>query len=82
MPHSQEKVYSDWSSYEDTVYASSSSREVRTRELYRYRDKSTTPVYEYERWTSWTEYGSKPVKETETTQVETVVQYRFKSKDN
>lgn len=78
----QEKVYSDWSSYEDTVYTSSSSREVRTRELYRYRDKSSTPVYEYERWTEWTKYGSEPVKETENTQVETVIQYRFKSKDN
>jgi len=79
---SQEKVYSDWSSYEDTTYTASSSREVRTRELYRYRDRSQTPVYEYERWTEWTEYSSVPVTENETTQVETIVQYRFKSKDN
>ncbi|MCD8181709.1 MAG: S-layer homology domain-containing protein [Firmicutes bacterium] len=33
------RVYSDWSDYSDTAWTASSTREVRTRTVYRYREK-------------------------------------------
>lgn len=72
--------WSDWSSYSDSYQPSSSSKEVRTRTLYRYCDRSKIPTYHYERWSDWSNWTTTPISSSSTKKVESHVFYRHKDK--
>lgn len=72
--------YSDWSSYSDTPVSSSSTEEVRTRTVYRYRDRSLQYTYYFNKWGDWSSWSTNPVSETSTRQVETQRIYRYADK--
>lgn len=72
--------YSDWSSYSDTPVSNSSTREVRTRTVYRYRDRTLQYTYYFSKWGNWSSWSTNPVSETSTRQVETQKVYRHADK--
>lgn len=72
--------YGSWSDYSDTVYTASSTREVRTRTVYRYRDRQQVPTYHFYRWGEWSAWSTKSVSETSERQVETKSYYRYQDK--
>ncbi len=74
--------WSDWSSYSDTYQSSSSSKEVRTRTVYRYCDRSKIPTYHYERWSDWSNWTTTPISSSSTKKVESQVFYRHKDKSS
>lgn len=72
--------YSSWSDYSDTVYTASSTREVRTRTVYRYRDRQQVPTYHFYRWNSWSAWSENVVSVTDNRQVETTKFYRYRDR--
>lgn len=74
--------WSDWSAYSDTYQASSSTKSVRTRTLYRYAERSKIPTYHYERWTAWSNWTTQPISASSTKQVESKTFYRHKDKSS
>ena len=77
-----EKVteYGSWSNYSDQVVTESDTRQVRTRTLYRYRDRQQVPTYHFYRWGAWSNWSATKVSETKDRQVETTLYYRYKDK--
>ena len=73
-------TYSDWSSYSDTYQSSSSTKEVRTRTVYRYCDRSQVPTYHFQRWGSWSSWTTQPAASSATKQVESSTFYRYRDK--
>ena len=73
-------TYSDWSSYSDTYQSSSSTKEVRTRTVYRYCDRSQVPTYHFQRWGDWSDWTTQQISPSSTVQVETGTFYRYKEK--
>ena len=73
-------TYSDWSSYSDTYQSSSSTKEVRTRTVYRYCDRSQVPTYHFQRWGDWSNWTTQQISPSSTVQVETGTFYRYKEK--
>lgn len=69
--------YSEWSSYGDTPVSNSSTKEVRTRILYRYRDRSLQYTYYFSKWGDWSSWSAVPVSATSNRQVETQQIYRY-----
>ena len=69
--------YSSWSDYSDTYQSSSSSKEVRTRTLYRWRDAQQTPVYHFKKWGGWSNWSEKELASSDTREVESQVFYRY-----
>ncbi len=72
--------YSDWSSYSDTPVSESSTREVRTRTVYRYCDRSLQYTYYFSKWGDWSSWSTTPVSTTSNRQVETQQVYRYADK--
>ena len=72
--------YGSWSEYSDTEYTESSSREVRTRTVYRYRDRQEIPTYHFYRWSDWSDWSQTAVSETDNRQVETTKYYRSRER--
>lgn len=72
--------YSDWSSYSDTYQSSSSTKEVRTRTMYRYCDRSQVPTYHFQRWGSWSSWTPNHIAASATKQVESSTFYRHRDK--
>lgn len=72
--------YSNWSSYSDTPVSSSSTREVRTRKVYRYRDRALQHTYYFSKWGNWSSWSTTPVSTTSDRQVETQRVYRHADK--
>lgn len=70
--------YSSWSSYSDSYVSGNSSREVRTRTLYRYRDAQKVPVYHFRQWGEWSDWDAKEVSPSDTLEVESAVFYRYR----
>lgn len=73
-------TYSDWSSYSDTYQSSSSTKEVRTRTMYRYCDRTQVPTYHFQRWGSWSSWTTRPAASSATNQVESSTFYRYRDK--
>lgn len=69
--------YSSWSSYSDSYVSENSSREVRTRTLYRYRDMQKIPVYHFKQWGEWSGWSTDIISATDSRQVESRVFYRY-----
>ena len=61
--------------------SSNDNREVQAATYYRYRDRAAQTTYYFQRWTDWSDYTESPVDESDTVEVETKVQYRYKSKE-
>ena len=72
------KSYSAWSEYSDSAITASTTREVRTRVLYRYRDRQQIPTYHFVRWGAWSDWSTTAASESNNTQVETAIQYRYR----
>jgi len=76
----EQMVYSEWSEYGDTVWDADASTEVRTRTVYRYRDKEKSTIYYFSRWTAWSEFSTTPATASDTCMVEIKKQYRCREK--
>lgn len=72
--------YGSWSAYSDTVYTETSTREVRTRVVYRYRTRTEVPTYHFYRWGSWSAWSTNKVSATDNRQVESNVYYRYRER--
>lgn len=76
----QEPSYGSWSSYSDTYQSSSSTKEVRTRTMYRYCDRTKVPTYHFQRWGSCGSWTTQPAASSATKQVESSTFYRYRDK--
>ncbi len=76
----QSPSYGSWSNWSDTPYSSSSSREVQTRTVYRYRDRTQTTTYYYSRWGEWSAWSANAVTQSNTRDVETATFYRYRDR--
>lgn len=47
---------------------------------YRYRDRSKTTTYYYERWSDWSSYGDSPISSSNNVKVDTRTVYRYRTK--
>lgn len=76
----QVPVYSNWSSYSDTVYYKSSTREVQERTLYRYCERTKIPTYYFYRWSDWSAWSTDPVSENDNRKVDSTTFYRYRDR--
>ena len=76
----QDKSYGSWSSWSDSSYSSSSTREVETRTMYRYRTRSQVSTYYYYRWKDWSSWSTTAVSGNDNRQVETAAYYRYRDR--
>lgn len=72
--------YGSWSDYSDTVYTDSTTREVRTRTVYRYCDRQQVATYHFYRWGNWSSWSATSVSDTDNRQVETAKYYRYRDR--
>ena len=72
--------YGSWSKWSDTVYSSSSTRDVETRTMYRYCDREQEYTYRFQRWGDWSNWTTQQISPSSTVQVETGTFYRYKEK--
>lgn len=70
--------YGSWSSWGDTAYSNSSTREVQTRTVYRYCDRSQVATYHFYRWGNWSNWSADKVSATNDRQVENTTYYRYR----
>ena len=75
-----EYSWGSWSAYSDTAYTASSTRQVRTRTMYRYCTRSLNYTYYYQRWGAWSEYSASPVSASSNVEVRTRTVYRYREK--
>ncbi len=76
----QEASYGSWSSWGDTYYSSSSTREVESRTVYRYRTRSQTTTYYYYRWKDWSSWSTTAVSGNDNREVQTAMYYRYRDR--
>ena len=70
--------YGSWSSWGDTAYSNSSTRQVETRTVYRYCDRSKVATYHFYRWGGWSNWSENKVSATNDRQVENTTYYRYR----
>ena len=70
--------YGNWSTWGDTAYSNSSSRQVETRTVYRYCDRSRVATYHFYRWGSWSNWSETQTTATSDRQVERATYYRYR----
>lgn len=76
----QETNYGSWSGWGDAYYSSSSTREVESRTVYRYCDRSQLATYYFYRWTNWSDWSSTVASPNNDRQAETTTFYRYRDK--
>lgn len=76
----QEAHYGNWSNWSNSSYNSSSTREVETRTVYRYCDRSQIATYHFWKWGSWSEWSTNKVSASGNRQVESTTFYRYRDK--
>lgn len=76
-----ETNYDSWSDWSDTEYSSSDTREVESRTLYRYCDRSQQPTYYFYRWSDWSDWSANPVSTTDEREVESATFYRYRDRE-
>lgn len=69
--------YGGWSSWGDTAYSGSSTRQVETQKVYRYCDRSQIATYHFYRWGSWSGWSANQVTATTSREVETTEFYQY-----
>ena len=72
--------FSAWSAFSDEPVEVTENREVRTRTVYRYRDREENIVYYFKRWGEWSDWSTTAVYASDEVKVGTKIQYRFKSR--
>lgn len=72
----QKETKSEWSPWDDTPYTASSTREVETREVYRYQVIEASAVYWFYKWGEWSPWGTTEYTASENREVETQILYR------
>ena len=70
--------YGSWSSWSETPATASSTLQVETRTVYRYRDRSQIATYHFERWGGWSDWSTDEVVASDTRQVEKTNFYRYR----
>ena len=78
----QEANYGSWSSWGDTNYSSSSNREVESRTVYRYCDRSQVATYHFYRWGDWSSWKADAISSNNNRKVEEATFYRYRDKAN
>jgi hypothetical protein len=76
----QVPVYSSWSSYSDTAYSTSSTREVQTQTVYRYCDRTKIATYHFYKWNDWSSWSTTPVSENSDRKVDVATFYRYRDR--
>lgn len=71
--------YGSWSGWGDTAYSNSSTREVDTRTVYRYADRSQIATYHFYKWGNWSNWSTNAVSSTNDRQVEDATFYRYRN---
>lgn len=71
--------YGDWSSWGDS-YRQTTTMQVESRTVYRYRD--VQPTYHFRQWGAWSGWLESPISASDTRQVESKTLYRYKEKSN
>ena len=74
------RYYGDWSSWTDGSQSGSSSKEVQTRTMYRYRDRTSSERNTFTRWSEFSQWSESPAQETSTREVQTRQLYRAKER--
>ena len=74
------KVYSSWSSWSDTAQSSSSTKEVQTQTLYRYRDRTANIKNTFWRWSDFSNWADNVVTSTPSREVETRTLFRSRDR--
>lgn len=69
--------YGSWSGWSDTAVSVTASREVQTRTMYRYRDRSQIATYHFWKWGGWSSWSSASVSSNSDREVETCLFYRY-----
>lgn len=72
--------YNSWSDWSDYAYTATSDREVKTRTLYRCKDREQIPTYQFWRWGEWIEYGPQKISASNNRQVDSVTFYRYRDR--
>lgn len=70
-----------WSSWSDSTYSKSNTRNVQTRTVYRFRTRSKINKYYFEKWGDWSAYSDAVVEPDESVDVQTRILYRYKIYD-
>ncbi len=71
--------YGEWSSWGDS-YQQTTTMQVESRTVYRYRD--VQPTYHFRQWGAWSGWLESPVSASNTRQVESKMLYRYKEKSS
>ncbi len=74
--------YSQWSDFSDSAIASSSTREVETRTVYRQREIIPTYQYHFSKWGTWSDWSTNTVTGNTSREVEQKTQYRYREMVN
>lgn len=72
--------YGSWSGYSDTVYTASSSRDVSSRVVYRYRDRSQIATYHFWKWGTYSNWSTEKISASGARDVDTKTFYRYRDK--
>ena len=72
--------WGNWSEWSTTPVSNSSTRNVETKAVYRYRTRSKTETYSYTKWGSWSDWSDTQATKSSTRNVETKEMYRYKRK--
>ena len=72
--------YGDWSGWSTSAVSSSSTRDVQTRTVYRYCDRSKIATYHFQRWGDWSNWTTQKLTASATTQVDSATFYRYRDK--
>lgn len=78
----QEAHYGNWSSWSNSPYSGSSTREVETRTVYRYCDRTQIATYHFYRWGNWSGWSTNAVSSNNDRKVETATFYRYRDRVN
>lgn len=76
----QQPHYGSWSSWSNSAYSSSSTREVETRTVYRYCDRAQIPTYHFYRWSDWSGWTTSSVSSNNNRKVEKATFYRYRDR--
>ena len=69
--------YGEWSSWSDTAVSENANRQIETRTVYRYCDRSKVVTYHFYRWGKWTAWSANKATASGTRQVEETTYYRY-----
>lgn len=72
--------WKDWEDWAETKPAAANNREIEEKKFYRTRSHTPTKVYHFQRWTDWTDWSNEEANDSDTLQVEKIIQYRYKPK--